>query len=661
MKKSSLFFLRVFILLIVATTSIYAQQKWTVDGKFIDYQGKPVFLNGVNYVPPINWMMMFENWDAKQAERDIAALKQAGVKCIRFFPLWHSIQPQPNKLNEQMLCRIDTFLALGIKYNIHFQYTLFTGWMSGGTFLPDWAVGNIYKDSAIIEGEKFMVSAIAKRYKNHPAIHGFDFGNEMNVLVEQMKLQVTPKEIASWMKIIYTEFKKYNPDVLITNGIGTGFDPYFNIEAIADACDYMSVHSYSYFHGTLQYDPQIGQRSLYSSNFIAEWAAMVGKPVLMQENGASSLSMPDFEVAKFLRVNYMSNWAEGAAGYFWWSSHCVTPNYIVTTPGLRKDYSVAKMVTGELGGDKYMGILNINNTLNTQGETYKLYSNIIQKLGTGWNDELPVCYIIVPHTTEFYETMRRFITPFTLAKQAHFDVKICWEDKPIPNDATCVIIPGFQLSNAGKANINSYLVNGGKVYQSYFNDLAPNIQFSGKQTFANQIILYPARQEGDLFGRTALQLSNVNLKEITSESVKDIAPYHILTSDYFEKKSQYVFVKTQVGKGDYYFLAADIEASIQQTYNPWANVDAHKLYNALKPKSDIYIDNKYIELYIKNRNSQRIMLLINHENTNQCVNIYSKDAIEIESIHSENAKKYKGKEINIKMNPAEILIFKISN
>ncbi len=54
MKKPSLFFSRLFILLIVITTSINAQQKWTVGGNYLLEDGKPLFLNGVNYVPSYN-------------------------------------------------------------------------------------------------------------------------------------------------------------------------------------------------------------------------------------------------------------------------------------------------------------------------------------------------------------------------------------------------------------------------------------------------------------------------------------------------------------------------------------------------------------------------------------------------------------------------------
>ena len=110
--------------------------------------------------------------------------------------------------------RIDRVLELGAKYGMFFQITPITGWMSGGTFLPDWALGNVFTDPKIIEGEKFLVREFAKRYKDNPALEGFDFGNEINVLVDQMKLEVTPDDIDKWMHTIYSAFKEGAPDVI---------------------------------------------------------------------------------------------------------------------------------------------------------------------------------------------------------------------------------------------------------------------------------------------------------------------------------------------------------------------------------------------------------------------------------------------------------------
>ncbi len=536
--------------------------------------------------------MMLEQWDEKQVEGDIKKFKEMNIKCVRFMPFWHLIQPQPDKLDEKILTRIDKMLDLGQKYGVSFQLAPLTGWMSGGTFLPDWAMGNIFTDKKIIEGEKFLAKEFAKRFGNHPALQSIDFGNEINVLPEVMKLNVTPAEMDAWMSTIYAAFKEGNSKCLVTNGIGTGFTELFHIEAITKSSDYMCVHSYPGSHGLNPYDSQTGLRCLYACNFITEWASMVGKPVLVQENGANTLNLPSFQSSAFLQNNFVSTWAEGAAGYFWWGSHNVPLDYIVTTKGLKPEFSNNDMKNGILKGDKRMGLLTEDNNVTISGNAYLKCSKLIDKLGIGWEDKLPVCYIIVPHTTKYKEAMLRFITPFVIAKEAHFDVKISWEDKPIPSTAACAIISGFALSQSGKTNINTYLQNGGTVYQSFYNDFASNINLSDTITKISKQTLYTQSKEGDLYKRLCFSLYNVAYKKFSSHNTVNVATYGDKSDS--TVKSESVFVKTTVEKGTFFFMASNMEESPRFTFNPWDTDESYRIFSALKPASRIYLENKFI-------------------------------------------------------------------
>ena len=68
----------------------YAQNKWTVDRNYILLNDTALFLNGVNYVPPLHWMMMLEDWDESQAEKDIAGMKSHRGKMCAFFSIVES-------------------------------------------------------------------------------------------------------------------------------------------------------------------------------------------------------------------------------------------------------------------------------------------------------------------------------------------------------------------------------------------------------------------------------------------------------------------------------------------------------------------------------------------------------------------------------------------
>ena len=380
---------------------------------------------------------------------------------------------------------------------------------------------------------------------------------------------------------------------------------------------------------------------------------MVHKPVLLQENGTTR---PGVEAAKGLRIYYISSWAEGATGYFWWGSHMVKRDYIINSPGLKVEYSLNKMKVGELSGDKTMGILSTENTPEISGLEYKKCTEWINQIGVGWTDLLPVCYILMPHTTEFHETMLKFINPFVLAKQAHFDVKLLWEDQKVPADASAVFISGFQLSNVGKKNIENYLNNGGAVYQSFYNDFATKlITPIGESFFVDSAKLL----KNEIEIENSLP-NNVEMREIELNQFK---VFPILPSVYYknnQQKSQPVFVKSSIGKGNYYYLSLNIEASLEKVRNPWAKDDSYLFYKALMPETNIQIDNKYVEFYHKQRGNEELLVLLNHEDSSQNLTVHSQIPIHLKNAIEQNDYG-KGTGFSLTLEAAEVLFLKVTN
>ena len=293
--------------------------------------------------------------------------------------------------------RIDYILDLAEKYDVYLQIIPLTGWMSGGSFLPDWAVGNPFDDPGIVKGEVYLIQQMTKMYKDHPRVMSYGFGNEIEALYGNMKLDCTEEAIHIWLKTIYEAFHKNKVTQPVTNGISY-FDRHF--------------------------DPWIGIRTTYSPNYIAAWAEMTGKPVLMQELGMSESWLPRKEVPKYLRLTYLSNWADGACGYFWWCSHDIPRDFKVTTSGLRPQFSVREMAGGNFHELEYeLGLFNTKNEPKPSAFAYKQSTEIVQQLGVDWSDLLPICYVLVPETATGDDNMLELIQPYVLAKQAHMDVK----------------------------------------------------------------------------------------------------------------------------------------------------------------------------------------------------------------------------------------------
>jgi hypothetical protein len=641
-----------------------AQTSWDVDKQNILKNGKPIFLNGVNYVPSENWQTCIENWDASAIDKDFAALEVLGVKCIRWFPLWPYIQPKSNKLDEKTVGRVIELFDLALKHNLTVQLSFFSGWMSGFTFLPEWADGNIFTDTMIIKGEKFLITELTGKLKNHQALQGYDFGNELNVLVDLMKLKVTPEQIDKWMQTIYQSIKRADPNHPITNGIGTGFNQYFTTPLIAKSTDYMSNHSYPIFHRTIMLDPKIGQRTTYSSNFITSWCKMEGKPVLIQEIGSSEGEQEISQIAKFLRITMLSNWADGAAGYFWWASCDIDPDYIVPEKGLYLNYSLKEQQNRKLSRfEQSLGLLDSQIKPKVSALEYKRCAEIIGKLEVGWEDQIPVCYVIVPEKHVYDQAMIQLITPFTLLKQNHVLVRLAYETQPVPKDASAVIIAGFELSESGKENIGTYLRNGGNVYQSFFNDFKKElITKEVEKEISNPLIWLNERSGSMLAVRNYVKVQNMRIREITATAGDWILATKMTGN---EKPLDWnngnpVYVKTHVGKGNYFYFAGELEKGLELKYNPWQDDNTYEIYAAFCPKQELFIDNKFVEFYLKKRGEEEIVILINHENTFQDVNLISQNGIQLID-YEDNKNEYKGTDFYFRLKPAEVKIFSIKN
>jgi len=176
--------MRLFLITVILTFHFItpAQTIWGTKGRYLTKDGEPVYLNGVNYVVSDGWMINLPNFSQKTIKSDMAALQDLGINHIRFFPMWQLTQPAADKVDEKVLSQLDMVVQCAQEENISMQLAPLTGWMSGGVFLPPWAVGNIFADQDVIAGEKFLCKTIADRYQKNNNVLGYDFGNEINVM-----------------------------------------------------------------------------------------------------------------------------------------------------------------------------------------------------------------------------------------------------------------------------------------------------------------------------------------------------------------------------------------------------------------------------------------------------------------------------------------------
>ncbi len=621
------------MLTLVAAGSVLGPQRldgepaWGVQGGFLTLDGEPKFLSGVNYVPSKGWLTHLDLWDPSAVDQDLAALKQAGVQVIRYLPLWHQLQPDPRGADALALQRVDRVIDMAEKHGIHVQLGIINSWMSGGTFLPPWANGNLFTDPEIVAGQLALARDLASRYSDRRIVQGFDLGNELNVLENQMRLDLEPADTDRWQRGIVAEVRRNAPGALIVNGVGTGYSRVFNIDSIASSTDYMAAHSYPYFHGTSRLDPWLGQRTTYSTNYIITWAEMTGKPVLMQELGASAQWVRPATIPKYLELTFLSNWLEGAAGYLWWCSHDLPAGFTVADEGLFKEYSTPRVrLENRFSALNYdMGLLGNDNRPKPAARAFKAAAGLVDRLGVDWQDRLPVCYILVPADYEYEATMIDLITPFVLAKQAHMDVKLVREGLPVPGDAAAVVVSGFSLSDRGRRQVANYLAAGGTVLQSFFKDFGAGLQLGSERVLADLPQLRVVTRAGAMEVGQRLDLATpIRFREVVAsggvetilsvaKAQKDPTSREEADTDWFgEEEGRGVLFRAEHDGGTYYYLAANIEEELKNTYDPWEEDDSAAVYSVLRPSHPVDVDSKYVELFHKARGGEELVAVLNH-------------------------------------------------
>ncbi len=648
------------VTILLVANCLTAQNTPTVGKNYLLVNGKPTFINGANYSPSKGWFQILDNWNAKAVEQDMDSLHGIGIDFIRFMPLWYLMQPEKDKLDQQKFDRLNELVTIAGKRNIQVQPSLITGWLCGGIFNPYWVTKEMFTDPEQIKAETWYVKNVAKSLKDNPYIHSYDFGNEINALKGVGGFTGNPAQTKAWMAEIYKSFKTGDPDRLVTNGIGTGYDADFPIENIEPASDYMSAHSYPYFHATLLDDPWFGLRTTFSANMMIAWAKMVGKPVLMQETGVSGDWMSQEQRAKYLELSYFSCWADGAAGFVWWCSHDIDTAFHV-----KPDVKGREMKGGGTFDalEYQMGLFDGNNKRHPVAERFKQCIDFSKTLGLDWIDQLPVCYIVAPENVPLNDYFRKIINAYVLVKQNHVDVRFLRENTEVPADASFVIVPGFSLKGDAKQKINKYLESGGTVYQSVYNDFAPNIYVNLELNIAvdaqTELLVNKHITNLNLLEKFPvaghLKMAQMNWSQ-DYETILKLCPD--CSNHSMNEKGEGVYFKTKVGKGNFFYTRLNLEESLSDTYSPWENDESYKLYSVLKPAQAIDIDSKFIEFYHKKNDKTELIILLNHTDKIQETSITSKQVINLINMKSK-VDLGTEKEFSVKLKAAEVMFLEV--
>jgi endoglycosylceramidase len=177
--------------------------------RFLSATGQPLLLHGLNFVNKSQAEGYTKNFDPS----DFAAIRSWGMNCVRLGILWDGLEPQPGRINEDYLERIARIVgwakAEGLYVLLDMHQDLFSVKFSDGA--PAWATlddGHPYTPTPVWSDAYYTSPAVqtaldhfwanspgpdglglqdhyarvwqrvAERFRNEPAVLGYDLMNE---------------------------------------------------------------------------------------------------------------------------------------------------------------------------------------------------------------------------------------------------------------------------------------------------------------------------------------------------------------------------------------------------------------------------------------------------------------------------------------------------
>jgi len=392
---------------------------------------------------------MWSDWRPEVVDRDFRLLSEAGLQLLRVFPLWSDFQPLTGLLtsgggprefshgeaplpddecgqaglSSEMMDRFGQFLDLAEKHRLKLLVGLVTGWMSGRLYLPCVFAGrNALTDPQVIQWQVRMVRHFVSRFKHHPAIVGWDLGNECNCMA-----RVEREQAYVWTATITNAIRAADPSRPVVSGMhGMKPDGNWTMQDQGELTDLLTTHPYPYYTPHCDQDPIDTIRTIMHSTAESRfYADLGGKPCLCQEIGTlGAMIASDQHASGFARSCLFSLWANDCHGFVWWCSSDQTN--LTHAP---YDWNQT---------ERELGLLRADGTAKPVLETMSAFRKTLDAMPF---ETLPprtreaVCIL-----TEHQDHWGVAYSAYILAKQAGFDIEFQYALEPI-RDAQLYLMP----------------------------------------------------------------------------------------------------------------------------------------------------------------------------------------------------------------------------
>jgi hypothetical protein len=403
---------------------------------------------------------MWVDWNDEVVNRDLGALRQAGMTVLRVFPLWSDFQPivalrtfdslireirmvEPGTtdeiplpdtelgragVSEIMIKRFARFCELAAGHDLKLIVGLITGWMSGRLFAPPALAGrNMITDAMCQQWQVRLVRMIVSRFKDEPAVLCWDLGNECNGLGK-----VENREQAyAWTALITGTIRSTDSTRPVISGMhtlapGSDFSNGWAMQDQGELTDLLTTHPYPYWTRHASQDPLDTLRTtLHATAETRFYADLGGKPCFAEEIGTMGPLMGDWAAAaRFVRVNLFSLWANDCRGFLWWCAFDQT--------------RLAHAPYDWVAVEQELGLIGEDGAVKPMLAELTAFAALRERLPFR---ELPprrvdaVCVL-----TRGQDQWGVAYSAWVLAAQAKFSLRFAWAEDPLP-EASLYLLP----------------------------------------------------------------------------------------------------------------------------------------------------------------------------------------------------------------------------
>ena len=330
-----------------------------LDGNYFSHDGHRFIPVGANWVPAKAAMQWPTQWDPKAIEADFARMHELGFNTIRLDFVWAWIEPRPGDYNPEAFREIDFLISLAHRYHIYLHPELLIGGEVGEAYwdVPYRQGRHPHSDPDMLRWETDHVAELARRYGKEPAILGWDLTDEPPFWI--VADSTTDAMAINWTRLLSWSMRRY--DSLHPIVVGTSMEDVehgpFRPDNIRDEVNFFSVHPYSIYEPKLFPDAMLSERGTYDSAFETALSGSAGRPVMVQEIGASSAQYDPEEIAQFLRASLYSGLGAGANGFLIWCYTDAAPEQYHKVPYLRSPHETQFGLTTWDGKDRPQAIM----------------------------------------------------------------------------------------------------------------------------------------------------------------------------------------------------------------------------------------------------------------------------------------------------------------